>query len=317
MIKGKKRIRSLSANLVFVTPGETIKPCVKVFDRNKSQLFSVGFDSDLHVGTSVLPAFEMKPSSIAYINANGKENVRKDLPMETAYRQVEWEWEQWHGRDTITMSKIVDVPYKRYPREFIPPQSVELTLEQDSSGQLYVTTPAEEFIPANETSLLHKINLLLEIFGECEVLRADMTSFVNCERRSVNWRILPKGVMPWVELQKSLNPIIERQKEGKQKVIWARIKEVQRYNPDFYAVGQAGFNGYLVFGFEALGLYILESVHYGNATYVLDKDWEYLSQKTKAEILNNDLHYARLIHRDTWPYELAKLLRTKPIAKVA
>ena len=56
-------------------------------------------------------------------------------------------------------------------------------------------------------------------------------------------------------------------------------------------------------------MYILECVHFGNATYVFGDDWEILSQMTKAEILNSDLQQDRLIHRENWDRSLAGLFR--------
>lgn len=81
------------------------------------------------------------------------------------------------------------------------------------------------------------------------------------------------------------------------------------HKPDFTAVGQAGFHGYIVYGYERKGVYVLESLHYGNATYVFGQDWARLSQMTKAEILRDDLHKHRVIHREGWEGEVRKILR--------
>jgi hypothetical protein len=51
----------------------------------------------------------------------------------------------------------------------------------------------------------------------------------------------------------------------------------------------------------------LESVKVNNATYVLRNDWESISQLTKAEILNNDLHETRIVHNKNWYSNLAEL----------
>jgi hypothetical protein len=72
--------------------------------------------------------------------------------------------------------------------------------------------------------------------------------------------------------------------------------------------GQAGFEGYLIFGFTEKDLFVLESLVYGNATYVLGSNWESLAGLTKKEILAADLHVARIIHRQGWDSEIARLL---------
>ena len=53
---------------------------------------------------------------------------------------------------------------------------------------------------------------------------------------------------------------------------------------------------------------VLESAYYGNATYVLDGDWETLSQSTKAEILKEGLHRDRVVHRERWEQRIRELL---------
>jgi hypothetical protein len=75
------------------------------------------------------------------------------------------------------------------------------------------------------------------------------------------------------------------------------------------AIGQAGFSGYLIFGFTSRNLFICESVFYGNATYVFESDWEKLSKLSKAEILNQDLQKDRIIHREGWERKIATLFK--------
>ena len=53
-------------------------------------------------------------------------------------------------------------------------------------------------------------------------------------------------------------------------------------------------------GFKEKNIYTLESLYYGNATYIFDERWEELSKKTKAEILNEKLQTDRVIHRKSW-----------------
>ena len=53
---------------------------------------------------------------------------------------------------------------------------------------------------------------------------------------------------------------------------------------------------------------MLESVYTNNATYVFGADWELLSKLTKAEILNAELHDARLIHNDNWKQNIDALM---------
>jgi hypothetical protein len=305
MVINKKRIRSLSANLNLVEPGQVIIPAVRVTEQIAGKLVRLGWGGNPEPGTTILPE---AIGAISRFNAEGKYVVRKDLPKETKFRQIEWHWFEWHGKDRVEKSDIKDIPYERYPRDFIPPPSVELTLRLDEKNQLFIVADGEAYTPNNEKSLLHKINLFLELFRECEILKADMTSFVRSVTHRVNWEILPKGKMPWQSVSKALAPTIERAPNGNQAVIQIRFTTLQEHQPDFYAIGHGGFSGYVVFGFERLGLYILESIFHNNATYVLNKSWESISQMTKAEILDQNLHYARLIHRSGWVTQLRTLL---------
>ena len=84
--------------------------------------------------------------------------------------------------------------------------------------------------------------------------------------------------------------------------------EINKYNPDFTAIGFGGFSGYMVIGFEMKKLFVLESTQINNATYVLNRDWEYISKLSKAGVLNNKLHFARVIHNNQWYESITNLL---------
>jgi hypothetical protein len=114
--------------------------------------------------------------------------------------------------------------------------------------------------------------------------------------------------MPWSQLSKEIKPIIEEAPKGNQPLIWARLKKINSYKPEFLAVGRAGFHGYTIFAFPKKKLYVLESIHYGNATYVFEKDWKRLSQMTKAEILNQNLQKVRIIHLANWAQKITRLM---------
>jgi hypothetical protein len=229
--------------------------------------------------------------------------------METAYRMVEWHWVEWHGRDRYDRSDFREVPYKRYPRTFVPPPSIELTIMTDVAGTKFAVSPVIEFTSKNEDLLLHTVNLYLEIFGECRVFSEDLVALVKAPVRRLNWELLPRGQWPWEKLQHKLDPIVRQAREGNQPVIEERFRAINHYGPEFVAVGRAGFRGYVVFGFPQHGIYVLESAYSGNATYVFDHQWEEFSQLTKAEVLSTDVHETRIIHRENWPVQLRELFR--------
>jgi hypothetical protein len=269
---------------------------------HKARLEEAGFTGSLAVGEQVLPSIF---GPVSRFNAEGTDKVRRDLPMETAYRQQEWSWKEWDGTEH---SKIVDVPYKRYPREPIPPPSKELQILKNATGNKVVASALFKYDTKSLQVLTHVINLFLEIFGECEVLREDLEPIVPTAVKRLNWKILPQGKYPWEKLRSHIAPILARAKKGKVPIISARLSTIAKESPEFVAIGEGGFDGYVIFGFPKKNLFVLESAYYGNATYVFEKNWEQLSKLTKAEILDAKLQKARIVHREGWTNIVAKLL---------
>ncbi|MDD5032157.1 MAG: hypothetical protein PHR36_03905 [Patescibacteria group bacterium] len=274
-------------------------------DRFKDKIQKIGF-SDTQIGATVLPSIV---GPVTGYNAEGKNIIHKDRPMETAYRQAEWHWTEWRGRyDTEEMSKIVDIPYKRYPRTFIFPPGVELTITENKLGEKIIITPIYTYNSQDEEFIVHVVNLILEIFGECKTFDEKFESLFKMPIKKLNWRILPSGEYPWKRLEKDLEPLIKQSERGNAGVTENRLKIINSYKPSLYAVGEAGFSGYIVMGFTERNLYLLESIYYGNATYIFEKDWRNLSKMTKAEILNKNLQKDRIIHREGWGEKIEKLL---------
>jgi hypothetical protein len=303
MIITKSRIRSIKANVGEVKLGDKFIIGLSDIGRYKNTLFKVGFTKNLEIGESVLPS-PLGP--ISGFNALGKNIIHMNKPMETAYTTVEWKWEQWAGRgQTETKSKLVDRPYKRYPRTFITPPSIELTISEDENGNKILTTPLFEY-KNNDEDLIHRINLFLELFHESELFHENLDSIIKPPIKRLNWEILPEGPMPWKIFVKTTKEITNRFSASKRKLALYRLKNIEQFNPNFHAIGRAGFKGYIVFGFEDKGLYIFESLFHGNATYIFDDDWEKLSNKTKAEILDNNLQKDRIIHRKNWSAKITQ-----------
>lgn len=268
-------------------------------------LEKAGFSKKYNNGDTILPRGVF--GSISLFNAEGKEFVHKDRPMETAYRSAEWHWTEFHGPyERVERSKIVDVPYKRYPRTFIDPPAVELSIVKISENEALVVAPKVVYSNDYEKILLHTINLFLEIFGRLEFFTENLDQIVKTSLRRLNWKILPPGERPWQKLKEEIKEIIEKAPKGNRPVIEYRLGTINKYKPDFTAVGIAGFDGYIVLGFVNKKNYILESLYYGNATYVFNENWEELSKKTKAEILNSKLQSDRIIHRENWENKINK-----------
>lgn len=306
MIIQQKYIRKVDSHLHMVKKGQKVVVGVRDIQRFQNMLQEIGFPEKYVRGESILPSTKFGPAN--RYNATGKNIVRRDLPKETCYRMAEWHWKEFRGRDeTEEMSKIVFVPYERYPREFIKPPSVELTLTTNPDNDWLLVTPAISYVDEKFEALTHTINMVLEIFGECEILTENLESLFQAPIRRLNWHILPPGEYPWEKLQEELNPIIKQARSGNQNVVTNRLETINRYKPEFIALGNGGFREYVVFGFPSKNLFILESPQVNNATYLFGDDWESLSQKTKAEILSEDLQKGRILHQSGWYEKISAL----------
>jgi hypothetical protein len=307
IIQGR-RISQLDRYLGFLRDNSAIVIGVKIIPHNRGKLEEIGFPEEIVIGDSILPS--SKIGKVCEYNAEGKYIPQKHLPKETAYRQVEWHWEEYNGPyDTTSQSRIVDVPYKRYPRIFKHPPSIELSLFNSITGDTLLIAPEQLYNDQNKEVIRHTINMFLEIFRECQVFSEGMTDIIQAPTRRLNWRVLPPRQRPWYQLEKELESIIDEVTEGNKPVILDRLRTINEYNPDFAAVGNGGFRGYVIMGFQDRNLYVCESIFYGNATYVFDERWEELSKKTKAEILDNNLQTDRIIHRaNTWARQIKEWL---------
>lgn len=306
MIINKKQIRSLAPYTKGIRQNQDIVICIGIADIPNINLEEVGFSSDLEPGERVLPA---AVGNVTLFNSRGKEVPLKDQPMETHYRQQEWTWKEFRGRyDFEEQSRIVDIPYERYPRKIIPPPSIELSVALDTDDHKLIVADSIQFTANNSESIVHIVNVFLELFGICEIRNQNLDAIITSPIRRLNWDVLPQGRKPWGQLKPLIQPVIDKLTEGNQIVIEKRFETINAFEPDFVAVGKAGFSGYLIFGFPEDNLYVLESTQTNNATYILENNWEYLSGLTKAEMLENNLHKERIIHRENWFEEIGRLL---------
>ncbi|WP_323815672.1 hypothetical protein [Cellvibrio sp. NN19] len=306
MLINKKRIKSIGGYAKGLANDKPVIICVPLKHIDLVSAVNCGFSPMFDFGETVLPSAK---GSVARFNSQGKHIALKDLPKERVYRQGEWKWKQFCGRNEYEeMSKIVDIPYSRYQRDYVEAPSVELSIVGDASGGKLISASKVIFNAGNECLITHTVNLFLEIFGMCELRNENLDSIISSPIKKLNWDILPKGRKPWGELKTLISPVINNLPEGNKAVIEKRFESINVFEPEFVAVGRAGFSGYLVFGFPAKSLFILECTQINNATYVIENNWEQLSGLTKAEILNNKLHKQRVMHCKSWFSEVNKLL---------
>ena len=91
--------------------------------------------------------------------------------------------------------------------------------------------------------------------------------------------------------------------------VLSRHETLASFTPDEIYIGKQGFRAYVAYIFTNKGLAVLESAMLDNATYVFDLDWHRVSQLTKAQILDGNLHRHRIIHTRNWQARIAQLLQ--------
>ncbi len=267
----------------------------------EQKLEKLGFTLPLVPGQRLLPS-SPKGRPACRRNAHGSYIIHRDQKMETAYRQVVWHWTQFTGRNSSEeMSKVVDVPYLRYPRTFVPPYSVEFEIKVREDGQHFVVAGTFAKGEAHTASATNTANMLREVLGGFEVLNKDLCNWLSAPVRRLNWQLLPPGKNPWESAIPALEKMVQRVPAGNQGVLRARLSAVGEKKPDFVAIGMGGFDGYTVFGFIKQSVCVLECPQVNNATYVMPMDsWEGISQMSKAEILSSNAHKARIVHTRSW-----------------
>lgn len=205
-------------------------------------------------------------------------------------------WNDWHGNPHSGMQIRSQQVFQR---ELTPPPEEYLTVLRAESGLLLSSRPFD-VASDSDASIVHVINLFLELFGTLSITPVDLMSASSLSVKRLNWRVLPPGEYPFERAKKGLKEFLSHVDEAVRPVVESRIRSVTQYKPDFVAVGVGGFREYVVFGFQSRNIYVLESPTLGNATYVFRNNWAEVSVLSKKQILDGSLHEARLIHNHRW-----------------
>lgn len=301
-----KRVLNLEAHLPLPLKGKRLYVGNQIHNISEQEILRTGLSFPIVAGETVLPSI-VGPAT--RFNAKGKEIPLKGEPKETLYRDMEFTRTEWHGQDRVEVTGYVWIPYQRYPRKVVQPPGIELQVSKLNDGtQSIVSGPFIYGDKAGDVLLLSAINVHLELFGTCSIFDSEAQPVKLQKVIRVNWQLLPRGKMPWEKLRDHLEKAIDSKKPKAKAAALRRFEQINVLEPDFTAVGNAGFHGYVVFGFTKKNLFVLESQYVNNAIYVFGKNWGALSQMTKAEILDSKSHEARIIHQPDWFKKLNKLL---------
>ena len=306
MIIRKKRIRNLNTYLGEIPKNSEFRLTVEISEEQRVRLLRLGFSELPDSGETVLPS---GIGPVSRFNADGKWKVHRDQPKEDRYiRTVKWSWKQWTGGGGVEEHEdFRDIYRKCYPRSPIPAPGLELTYVE-RNGSAFVMAPPFKNSEAGHADILHSINLFLELFGECELVKVDLTKYADVSIQRLSWKLLPPGEHPWQRIHSHLKEILKRSSENTQSVILDRQDTILLFKPDEQFIGTGGFSDYIAYVFKNRGVVVLESIRKGNAIYVFGQNWLQFSQLTKSDIINAELHVARLIHTKGWKTKLARLM---------
>lgn len=300
------RIRNIQHHLAEV-PAEANFRVVLELDANpRAQMARVGFNDHAQDGDTILPAVRGR---VSRFNSEGAWIVHRDQPKEERYiRTVSWKWREYRGRgDYEEMEDFKDIYRMCYPREWLAAPAVEVALVS-IEGRRFIVSPVLTNNVALHDGARHTINLFLELFGECDLVTIGLEAFVAPVQRHVNWVILPPGEHPWDRVGDHIRQVVEGMAERSSAVIIDRATTISGYGPANVYQGVAGFSDYLAYDFPEKQIVILESLRRDNALYVLGEDWISVSQRTKAEIINQNMHQGRIVHTNGWKERLAEIL---------
>lgn len=295
MIIRKKKIRNIKKYIQLNDVKDIKFIGIRITNENEKKATDIGFSKELTIGEEILPR---EIGAVTRFNSRGKEIVdRTEKEFRDIYRP--YHIKDWHGQYHDGIAHEVRECNKKM---YIKPNQVEFKIIRKDEEKYII---AKEIL---ENNLKHILNLFLEIFGECEIIyENEKIDYGNTIR--LNWRVLPKGKYPWEKLYPYVKEKLENIKETNRVVARKNIEIIAKYKPSFVAIGEAGFSGYIIFGFEKSDRVILESMEVNNATYILKDDWEEISKMTKAEILQNNLYEKRIIHTKNWETEIEKIIK--------
>ena len=265
IITNKKSIRNVDNFLKGFEAGDIVQIVLTDIDSFRNKLILMGFTSNLAIGEIILPPIY---GTVSDFNANGRYEPRKDLPKETYYTTQSTTIKAYGKYD---VSIIKEQPYQKYKVELVEEApNLELFILIDNNNNKIIST--KEFIYNQDSKKLikHSINLFLELFGECNIVDDEFLTRVRTKINRLNWNILPKGEIIWEKSKIKIVELLEKTNIQNKEDTIDRFEYISRFNPDFMAIGNGGFNDYVVFGFNNKNLYVLENSFAGNATYILN-----------------------------------------------
>lgn len=262
----------------------------------------------LHLPDSIIPLKSQGKYSDR--NLNGQVIVRKDLPKETHYNSIE----SPNWGDVYYGTHTVNLPFKKFPRDFNPPRELEILMTcsntQPNLSSYIIAFQVKEVLDIRskdfEEKLLEDLNLLQENIGKYGVHPANVPIIDYMKSLHVSWEILPPGT-----LEETINRVFRgKSPTTEQKdVTTERYKFFMGLKPKEFIFGQSGFRRYLGALLDD-DLVIFENIEYGNAIYILFNNWEELSKLSRINLLSGKFgeNFERVIHTNEWKSRVESII---------
>jgi len=253
---------------------------------------------------------DVQAGKYSRINVEGKDIIRKDLPM--FKKEFSHYAPNWHRSGHHLVSYDRDV----YVRDFIAPKELELeiTLLEKRDDTFVVKFAINEVLDRHsekfEAELLYNLNVMQENVGSVDVFPSDASFADFAATVHVDWELLPAGQLGAREALERLlqgkHPISDEQRA----VMEERLKIFTKLKPTHFISGTTGFVRY--FGAKyGDDFVVFENVRYGNAIYVMFEDWEKLSQRSRIDLLKGDREgFERIEHTTGWVDRLQAMLES-------
>lgn len=300
----KSRVRNIDLYIHPDLSAQFVRVISDPHDVDPARLARSGLSEMLVEGESYLPPVV---GPFTKFNADGRWQPRRDVPKESRYiRTVLWRWTQFTGGGgTEEVEDSRDIYRQCFQRTFVPPPSDEVFGFPIKEG-LYLATEALS-LPTGRDKLLHQVNLMLELFGSCEIVRADGAS-ASPAKTNRRWTFLPPGPFKKGTIAEAIKSTMDTFSDGDKIIMTERQNLLTELEPAEVARGSGGFSDYLAYVFPQYERVVLESLRRDNAIYVFHSQWEKFSRLTKREILDLDVHEARVVHSKGWQGRLKAVL---------
>lgn len=204
-----------------------------------------------------------------------------------------------------------------YQHQIFEPQgmTIEASVLEDKGGELVLVKFAVAPILSRgvaefDLMLLWTINLLQENTGVTGVFASEATHDEYISTVTLDWEIFPPETADEVvaRLLGSAHPL---NVPDFKKHVRERVRMFEGFEPEAYIQGQGGFGSYFGAKF-ADDFVVFENLKYGNAIYLLYKNWDEASQRSRLDLLRDqDAHFDRVVHNDGWQDRLTTLLHDK------